>query len=78
MLGVEVVAGGWGGGGGGEHICSLANYSVAYEETQSNQVSDFRDFVCVSKGNPFCLLLSVTIITHAKVFRSNCRGIKIL
>ena len=24
----------------------LANYSVAYEETQSNRVSDFRDF-CV-------------------------------
>ena len=22
------------------------NYSVAYEETQSNRVSDFRDFVC--------------------------------
>ena len=27
-------------------VCSLANYSVAYEETQSNQVSEFRDFVC--------------------------------
>ena len=26
-------------------LCSLANYSVAYEETQSNRVSDFRDFV---------------------------------
>ena len=25
-------------------VCSLANYSVAYEET--NRVSDFRDFVC--------------------------------
>ena len=24
----------------------LANYSVAYEETQSNRVSDFHDFVC--------------------------------
>ena len=24
----------------------LANYSVAYEETQSNRVSDFRDIVC--------------------------------
>ena len=32
------------GGGGG--VCSLANYSVAHEETQSNRVSDFRDFVC--------------------------------
>ena len=27
-------------------VCSLANYSVAYEETQSNRVTDFRDFVC--------------------------------
>ena len=27
-------------------ICSLANHSVAYEETQSNRFSDFRDFVC--------------------------------
>ena len=27
-------------------VCSLANYSVAYEETQSNRLSDFRDFVC--------------------------------
>ena len=27
-------------------VCSLANKSVAYKETQSNQVSDFRDFLC--------------------------------
>ena len=27
-------------------VCSLANNSVAYEETQWNRVSDFRDFVC--------------------------------
>ena len=27
-------------------LCSLAIYSVAYEETQSNRISDFRDFVC--------------------------------
>ena len=33
-------------GGGGGSVCSLANYSVAYEETESNRVSDFRDFVC--------------------------------
>ena len=26
-------------------VSSLANYSVAYEETQSNQVSEFHDFV---------------------------------
>ena len=39
--------GGAGGGGGGEGgVCSLANYNVAYEETQSNRFSDFRDFVC--------------------------------
>ena len=32
-----------GGGGAGEGgVCSLANYNVAYEETQSNRVSDFR------------------------------------
>ena len=37
---------GGGGGEGGGGVCSLANYSVAYEETQSNRVSDFRDFVC--------------------------------
>ena len=39
-------------------VCSLANYSVAYEETQSNRVSDFRDFVCsfFSKSNPFWLI----------------------
>ena len=33
-------------GGGGSLVWSLANYSVAYEETQSNRVSDFRDFLC--------------------------------
>ena len=27
-------------------VCSLVNYNVAYEETQSNRVSDFHDFVC--------------------------------
>ena len=27
-------------------VCSLANYSVAYEETHTNLVSDVRDFVC--------------------------------
>ena len=26
-------------------VCSLANYSLAYEETRSNRVSDFHDFV---------------------------------
>ena len=42
----------WGGGGGGGEGgsvvrgCSPTNYGVTYEETQSNRVSDFRDFVC--------------------------------
>ena len=27
-------------------VCSLAHYSVAYEETQSNRGSDFRNSVC--------------------------------
>ena len=47
---------------GGGVVCSLANYSVAYEETQSNRVSDVCDFVFfVSKGNPFLLLFYTTI-----------------
>ena len=33
-------------GVGGGCVCSLANYSVAYDETQSSRVSDFRDFAC--------------------------------
>ena len=39
-------------------VCSLANQSVAYEETQSNRVSDFCDFVYSlgSKANPVWLL----------------------
>ena len=38
-----------GGGGVGVRggVCSRANYSVAYEETQTNWVSDFCDFVCI-------------------------------
>ena len=27
-------------------VCSLANYSVAYKEVQSNRVSDSRDLTC--------------------------------
>ena len=40
-------------------VCSLANYSVAYEENQSNRVSNFRDFVCClfPKAIPFLLFL---------------------
>ena len=45
-------------------ICSLANYSVAYEETQSNRVSDFRDFCVffVSIGNPFIRFYLLTVL----------------
>ena len=41
-------------------VCSLSNYSVSYEETQSNRVSDFRDFVCslFPKAILFWLLFS--------------------
>ena len=34
------------GGGGVGCVFSLANYSIAFEETQSNRVSDFRDILC--------------------------------
>ena len=36
-------------------IYNLANYSVAYEATQSNRVPDFRNFVCslFPKAIPF-------------------------
>ena len=36
----------WGRGGARGAVCSLANYSIAYEETHSNQASDFRVFEC--------------------------------
>ena len=35
-----------GGVGAGVCVCSLANFSDAYKETQSNRVSDFRDLMC--------------------------------
>ena len=38
--------GGDGGGVGWWRVCTLANYRVAYEKTQSNRVSDFHDFMC--------------------------------
>ena len=46
-----------------ETVCSLANYSVAYEETQSNRVSDFRDSVCslFPKAILFLHLLSFAV-----------------
>ena len=37
-----LVGAGWGAGS----VCNLANYSIAYDETQSNRVSEFRYFVC--------------------------------
>ena len=55
--------GGGGGGGGGGSVCSLANYSVTYEKTQSNLVSDFRDFMCYlfSKAIFFLFLFYSTV-----------------
>ena len=35
----------WGGGGGGGRVYAASQTTVVYEETQSNQVSDFCDFV---------------------------------
>ena len=45
-------------------VCSLANYSVAYEETQSNRVSDFRNFVCslLPKAVLFDVYLPVIVL----------------
>ena len=43
-------------------VCSVANNSIAYEETQSNQVSDFRDFVC----SLFPKAILFTFISHTK------------
>ena len=54
------------GGGGWEGVvCSLANYSVAYEETPSNRDSDFRDFVCslFPMANLFDFYFTLTFIT---------------
>ena len=42
-------------------VCSLTNCSVAYEETQSNRVSDFRD--CESSLFPKAILLTFIIFT---------------
>ena len=49
-------------------VCSLANYSVAYEETQSNEALDFRDFVCLfPKAIPFYSYFYVAL-------KIECRG----
>ena len=50
---------GGGGGGCGGSIFSLANYSVAYKETQPNRVSDFRDFVrcCQRLFDFYCMIV---------------------
>ena len=53
--------GGREGGTGG--VCSLANYNVAYKDTQSNRVSDFRDFVCSLFPKAILLDLYVYICT---------------
>ena len=45
-------------------VCSLVNYSVAYEDTQSNRVFDFHDFVCslFPKAILFDLYFSISAI----------------
>ena len=42
----KLALGGCGGGGGGWCVCNLANYSVAYEETQSNRESPIFVILC--------------------------------
>ena len=65
---VCVCGGGGGGGGerGGGSVCSLANYSVAYEETQSNRVSDFCDFVCFQKQSFLTFILNMATLFDMK------------
>ena len=46
-------------------VCSLANYSIAYEKTQSNRVSDFRDFVC--SMFPKAILFDFYVISPAEM-----------
>ena len=38
-------------------VCGLENYNVAYEETHSNRVSIFHDFVCFLFPNAFLFLI---------------------
>ena len=54
------------GGGVGVVLYSLANYSIAYEETQSNRVLDFRDFVCslFPKALTFIILMFNSMVTN--------------
>ena len=61
-----------GGGGGGGDVCSLANYSVAYEETQSNRFSVFRDFV--SSLFPKAILFDFYFIKSVHMQQSNLRN----
>ena len=54
-------------------IVSKANYCVAYEETHSNRVSDFRDFDCslfpVTILFDFLLFLSFKVCKYLLVFQ---------
>ena len=53
-----------GGGGEGWSECSLAKYSVAYEETQSNRVSDFREASVVS----YVAFVILLLVLHFSFF----------
>ena len=59
-------------GGGGGDVCSLTNYSVAYEETQSNRFSVFRDFV--SFLFPKAILFDFYFIKSVRMQQSNLRN----
>ena len=66
--------GGWKGGGGVGGGGGLANYSIAYEETQSNRVSDFCDLglSLFPKAILFFTFIAQVrcIITHINLFEN--------
>ena len=58
-------------------VCSLTNYSVANEETQSLQFSWFCVFFFFSKGNPFWLLLKSIYYGNFSVLVTNNYNIQV-
>ena len=67
--------GGGAGGGGWRGVCCLAIYSIAYEETQLNRVSDFRDFVFTLF--PKAILFDFYFIPTQSIAAAECLTIKV-
>ena len=57
-------------------IYSLANYSFAYEETQSNRVSDFHNVVC--SLFPKAFFFTFIFVTYHYVYKFMKSNISIL